>query len=1021
MRITSGGMRNLGRSAVVGFGRMRHRPRHAHSQRSSEPQGHKSRARGRAAAGATAVVVALAVAGPALSLSGGSAEAGAPQKLLQVVKVGLGSDGSLTSVDTTDIAQDQSGYHASDASLEPTAVADQMPIGVSTLYSAGGKVGSDLNDIAGASGPVQVSITVTDQTASPQRLDAAGHSFALVSTPYTVIATAVVPKKSVSQVLTPAQGEQLGQDTGAVTTLPDGDYQIQWAAILAPPALAQSTTFTLGVDATKFQLKSLSISASPGESTDPSLQSLIHQQFGSGSPLLQLENNTVSQIDSVVGQLGVVQTRLQTLRSQLQDQSRTTGGEVTTTLKSSSQSINASITGLLQDLNGLRTNLGTQLSGDSSAERAAIIQTAATIVDQLGVRVRGTKVSGHGTTSTGGVSIYGELASIRGGLHRAALGTGKQIATAQAGLDAAIATVLGSGTEPTGPCADETITCLTHNLTDLSGSIFNEVESHLGAEDAALNSLRVNLSVLGTQLGAVTCSAQGVWGGHGGRSQSPDCADSTTLGTLTSDLSALANPSTGLPRTLSALAQTLPEAYHNLQQMADDATKSDPSGASADAASASSAAQSLSAKVDDVDSALCDLPTGQPTASLESAYASYASAAASAAGVDCGGGQAHNQDGGLGALSAANVAGVSTLVAKLGSLGGVIGSALDLLNPGSGNGGTGDPGELAAFFQSLQGWVGTPGDHGTDTLYGALNNLQDANEKASTISGLLESLDAQLSAIGSPDSLAGLVGGVEPTDCDTATPPASPTPTDSATASPSGSPSASPGAADTVAALFDQACGQFGELDAGVNAAAAEAQVGAGVASAMPSALISNKAIADNSMTGLITELQTDLDDVGQQALDEGTTTLGRASRKLEASSQSQAKAIGTDMTSAIQELDDFVGPTLTTQQGTRKNLQTQLSGVLSRLGSARGTGVLGAMWKGADQIGAQAAAVNDTTVSQSSYAGVRDAERSASLLQAGQLAAGLARVTKATPIGETLPSGASCSVALVFTMGSIG
>ncbi|MCL2781542.1 MAG: hypothetical protein FWD74_08700, partial [Actinomycetia bacterium] len=244
--------------------------------------------------------------------------------------MGLGADGSIASVDRSDIAQQQSGFHASVTALDPKSVAAQLPVRITVLYQAGSRVGSDLAEAAGASGPVKVSVTVTNTSGKPESVTVDGAATtAMVTTPYTVLATAVLPKNAVSDVTAVAQAERgNGSFTGTVSTLPDGDYQVQWAAILAPPALGSAATFDLAVTATKFALGSFTIQVTPGVSADPAMTTLIDTQFGAASPLAITDNNTIGQIAQIQQELAGVQSNLVMVQADLATQAKTGGQQV---------------------------------------------------------------------------------------------------------------------------------------------------------------------------------------------------------------------------------------------------------------------------------------------------------------------------------------------------------------------------------------------------------------------------------------------------------------------------------------------------------------------------------------------------------------------------------------------------------------------------------------------------------------------------------------------------------------------
>ncbi|HAQ9640160.1 TPA: hypothetical protein IYE67_003092, partial [Enterococcus faecium] len=101
-----------------------------------------------------------------------------PTRVLQTVETSLSSDGSITAVDSTAISVDDSTGTSTSATTvhTPSDVADDLPIRVTTSYRTSDGSGSDLADLEGHDGRVEIDLTVENLTVAPQQLtyDAAG-------------------------------------------------------------------------------------------------------------------------------------------------------------------------------------------------------------------------------------------------------------------------------------------------------------------------------------------------------------------------------------------------------------------------------------------------------------------------------------------------------------------------------------------------------------------------------------------------------------------------------------------------------------------------------------------------------------------------------------------------------------------------------------------------------------------------------------------------------------------------------
>ena len=139
-------------------------------------------ATGRWGARGGVALLALSLLGTATITSSASATAGRapqslaaadddPQRVLQSVSVGVGPDGSITGIDSTSISKtDSSDLTTADESFDPASVAGDLPVRILTSYRLGDRSGTDLSEIVGESGRVEIEVVVQNTTVRPQKL-----------------------------------------------------------------------------------------------------------------------------------------------------------------------------------------------------------------------------------------------------------------------------------------------------------------------------------------------------------------------------------------------------------------------------------------------------------------------------------------------------------------------------------------------------------------------------------------------------------------------------------------------------------------------------------------------------------------------------------------------------------------------------------------------------------------------------------------------------------------------------------
>ncbi|WP_310961992.1 hypothetical protein [Nocardioides terrisoli] len=389
-----------------------------------------------------------------------------PQRVLQSVNVDLGTDGTLYGITGVDVAKvDGSEPTTKDATYDPSKTASQLPVRVLTSYHAGDRTGTNLADLKDYKGPVRIDVTVQNTTMRPERLTydvngASQHAYALVGVPMTVVASANLGKDNVGKIVT--HSDDGGQVTNGVLSQDrSGNAQVQWAALLAPPQLAPSTTFTLVENATKFQMPDLDISVQPGLSADTSIRSLMQAAFSEdGSSQLKLETQTINLVGQVTQVLAAAGHQLGEVQRQLHYSAGTLGSRTIGDLTSGTQTVASSTKALAGQLKALQTSLGDALKG---TQQTAVSQLQAS-VDKVGKLLGNTsaqpataRLSGPGCAARvqatkGDHTVYGQLNRMISLLKGLSGATGGCSGAIQAALLKTVGTVdaRGNAVCPTG-------------------------------------------------------------------------------------------------------------------------------------------------------------------------------------------------------------------------------------------------------------------------------------------------------------------------------------------------------------------------------------------------------------------------------------------------------------------------------------------------------------------------------------------------------------------------------------------
>jgi hypothetical protein len=319
-----------------------------------------------------------------------AAGADRPSKVLQAVDVQVGTDGSVTALTSLEVRKTDGRTSSEKSRLDPAKVAGALPVRVLTSYVHEGKTGTDLAELRGTHGRVQVTVTVQNTTVHAERLsyDVAGRRedrFALIGTPMTVTASALLAKGSFAKVVLPTRDATGAVTDGVVGHTASGDTTVQWAALLAPPRLSSTASFTLVEDASNFRMPHFDLMVQPGLVTDPSVDRLVREAFRKdGGSQLNLESNTIVLIGTVNGVLGEATQTLAQIRETLADGSSTIGSRLLSQLATSSSDLTSAAGDLSARLDGLNVGLSAALQRSHDNSIASLQRTVARLSNYLG-------------------------------------------------------------------------------------------------------------------------------------------------------------------------------------------------------------------------------------------------------------------------------------------------------------------------------------------------------------------------------------------------------------------------------------------------------------------------------------------------------------------------------------------------------------------------------------------------------------------------------------------------------------
>ena len=343
---------------------------------------------------ATPIVAAVAAA--ALIVAGCTADkpkqVTPPNRILQSVAVQMSPNGTTTAIDGTAVSvrDDASDATTQTTEYSPRKVADDLPVRVSTSYRTAKRSGTDLSDLTGYSGRVEIDVTVQNLTIKPEELsyDVAGSSktqTAMVGAPMTVVASTALPDTPPTDVVTASASEDSATTNGVLSQSEKGGSVVQWAALLAAPQTTSNATLRLVTDAKDFTVPTIDLSVQPGLVTDPSVGGVLDNAFDSNpSSQLALEQRTIKVITDVNQVLTRASSNISSVRKNLKSTSKTLGKHSIEELKTSTKGVASSMKGLDKELKSLNSDISDTLDGTQSSVLSELGQTVSTMDQMLG-------------------------------------------------------------------------------------------------------------------------------------------------------------------------------------------------------------------------------------------------------------------------------------------------------------------------------------------------------------------------------------------------------------------------------------------------------------------------------------------------------------------------------------------------------------------------------------------------------------------------------------------------------------
>lgn len=384
-----------------------------------------------------------------------------PVKILQSVRVGLSPAAGVETVEGTTISVSAAGGSAAaDTKYDAAQVVGELPVRVSLQYRAGTRSGSDLTELKGHTGPVEINLTLENLTVKPRvvEYDAAGQTrsdTALVGAPLTIAASTKLAGVRADDITAGSADGATGTN-GVLSSSEDGAAVVQWATVLAPPRSGASTTLRLVADVKDFQVPAFDVAVQPGLNTDLSADGVLAGAFSSGAGSeLELQRRTISLVSDVNTVLTKAGSTITEVRRNLQVTSQTLGAKTAGELRDNSKALAVTMSGLKEQLKTLGADLESSATTTQSTTATQLKQTVAAVDAMLGdtsavptaAPIEGAGCTAEVPKSEKGATVYSSVLTMASQLDA--------YATVSAGCRDIVAGAIEATMGPEAPTAEE--------------------------------------------------------------------------------------------------------------------------------------------------------------------------------------------------------------------------------------------------------------------------------------------------------------------------------------------------------------------------------------------------------------------------------------------------------------------------------------------------------------------------------------------------------------------------------------
>ena len=175
-----------------------------------------------------------------------------------------------------------------------------------------------------------------------------------------------------------------GKSTDGVAFTSDDSTAVQWAALLAPPVLSPTSTFTLVIDSSDFEVPAFDMTVQPGLSTDPTIGGLVQSAFSRSGTGAVNEQQILKAVGDVSKQLTEARDFVDEIHSALREDVSSIAGRTFTDLQSSSQQVSSGLKSMSDQLAQILSSTGSALQGASSSTQSNLRSLVSSFVEIIG-------------------------------------------------------------------------------------------------------------------------------------------------------------------------------------------------------------------------------------------------------------------------------------------------------------------------------------------------------------------------------------------------------------------------------------------------------------------------------------------------------------------------------------------------------------------------------------------------------------------------------------------------------------